>query len=298
MANVVRLAMVQTRSYARVPSLVQQGFFDHDTPPETENISRALHYIDAAADGGAEIVAFPEGYPGPSQRTPETTFGEVARVLGDRAKKHGIYVAFGAAKRETDGSHSNVYCLLGRDGAIAGLYRKMVPGVGESSRPGSQLVVVPTEHINIGLLLCWEAWFPELARAVTMLGADLILYPTGGMVGDLRSTWRTLLAARAAENMIYTASCLNTFGIEEGLCYVFSPEGLVSELPGQGINFADLDIDRLRWLRSQDECLSLPKKYHCIPGLARAFARHLETFDRCCEATRLGLLAKNDDAAD
>ena len=297
MANVVRLAMVQTRSYARVPSLVQQGFFDHDTPPETENISRALHYIDAAADGGAEIVAFPEGYPGPSQRTPETTFGEVARALGDRAKNRGVYVAFGAAKRETDGSHSNVYCLLGRDGAIAGLYRKMVPGVGESSRPGSQLVVVPTEHINIGLLLCWEAWFPELARAVTMLGADLILYPTGGMVGDLRPAWRTLLAARAVENTVYTASCLNTFGIEEGLCYVFSPEGLVSELLGEGINFADLDMDRLRWLRAQDECFSLPKKYRCIPGLTRALAGRLKAFDECYKVIREGLLTQNRDSS-
>ncbi len=289
--------MVQSRSYARVPSLVQQRFFDEDTPPETEQVTDALRYIDSAVKGGAEIVAFPEGYPGPSPRTPEIEFDEVATALGEKAKEHGVYVAFGAAMKEVDGSSSNVYCMLGRNGTIAGLYRKMIPGVGEPSRPGSELVVVRTERINVGLLLCWEAWFPELARAVTMMGADLILYPTGGMVGDLRPTWRTLLAARAAENTVYTASNLNTFGVEEGLCYVFSPEGLLSELPGEGINFADLDMDHLRWLRAQDECFSLPKKYRCIPGLTRALAGRLKAFDECCKVIREGLLTQNRDAS-
>lgn len=289
MTDRIRLAMVQSRCYARVPSLVQQRFFDDEMPPEADQVADALEYIDTAAEGGADIVAFPEGYPGPSPRTPGLTLDQVAGVLGARARQHRIYVAFGAALKEGCGGFSNVYCLLGKDGDIAGLYRKMIPGVREPSLPGSDIVVVHTEDISIGLLLCWEAWFPELARAVTTEGADLVLYPTGGMVGGLRTTWRTVLAARAAENTVYTASCANVFGVEEGLCCVFGPEGLVSEIPGEGVNYADLDMEQLRWLRGQDECLSLPKKYRCIPGLTRALAGRLEVFDACSAATRQGL---------
>ena len=149
-------------------------------------------------------------------------------------------------------------------------YQKMVPAMNEETMlRGEQPGLVETDLMRIGLLICWEAWFPELARILAMQGADIVFFPTGGLIYELHEVWKAILEARAAENTIYTASSVNIWGVEAGMSYIFSPEGEVAKLTTEGINYGEIDLDRLHRMRSEDEEFTVPKKYRTIPGTLR-----------------------------
>jgi predicted amidohydrolase len=78
-----------------------------------------------------------------------------------------------------------------------------------------------------------------------------------------------MLQARAIENLIYTAACQNMYGVEEGVGMICGPEGVLAEDGGEAVIIADLDMERLEWLRDQDEKLEMPKKYRVVPGTLR-----------------------------
>ena len=173
------------------------------------------------------------------------------------------------------GAYHNVYQLLGADGSVVARYAKTIPSPvdgqlsGKESVPGETLALARLPWGNVGLLICWEAWFPELCRTLAMKGADLVLFPTGGMLYHLANVWGTLIQARATENLIYTASCVNLFGVEDGFAHICGPEGSLASSVEEGVLIADLDLDRLRYLREEDESLAFPKLYKTIPGLWR-----------------------------
>jgi predicted amidohydrolase len=264
----VELAMVQPRSYARFMRASPE-IFGPDSPPEAENLVAAERYAERAADNGAQVIAFPEMYPGPGYDPSELEFEEVCVRMADKARELGSYILFGGIKQQGNRAW-NTYNLASPESDGIASYAKMIPAVGEPGEPGDTLGLFDTPLLKIGVVICWEAWFPELSRAVAFSGADLILYPTGGLIYELRESWRTIIAARAAENLVYTACCLNLFGVEAGLSYIFSPEGLLGELLEEGINCAELDLGRLAYLRSQDEAMTTPKLYRAIPGTPRA----------------------------
>jgi predicted amidohydrolase len=262
----VRLAMVQPRTVR---------------PGERANLERAVAYARQAADQGAQIVAFPECYPGPYSGPCDYS---AAKALGAVAREYGICVAYGfmdpvqpaqgrgesslaptpslpPRKRGTPGLYHNVYQVLGPD---------VDPELsGKQALPGAGLVVAQTPWARVGLLICWEAWFPELCRTLAMRGADLVLFPTGGMLYHLTGVWGALIQARATENLVYTACCANLFGVEDGFAHICGPEGELGSSLTEGVLLADLDLARLAWLRGQDETLAFPKLYKTIPGLWR-----------------------------
>ena len=110
----------------------------------------------------------------------------------------------------------------------------------------------------------------KLSRVLTLKGADLIVYPVGGAVNELLPSWRTILHARAIENLVYTAACQNLYEeSEEGVAQVASPEAVVDSLRHEGMLVADLDMERLRFLREEDEKVEFPKRYATVPGVRR-----------------------------
>ena len=259
----VRLAVVQPRTIR---------------PNERANVERAVTYARQAADQGAEIVAFPECYPGPYCGPNDYS---AAESLGAVAQEYGIFVGYGfmepleGGKADDAGAYHNVYQVLGPDGALAARYAKTIPSPvdlelsNKKTVPGDSLTLVQAPWGMLGMLICWEAWFPEPCRTLAMRGADVVLFPTGGMLYHLAPVWANLIQARATENLIYTASCVNLFGVEDGFAHVCAPEGEVASMLREGILVADLDLDRLRYLRAEDETLSFPKFYKTIPGLWR-----------------------------
>lgn len=257
MVDSVRLAIVQPRVAS----------------PERDNVARAVGYARQAGEQGAQVVVFPECYPGPFTGPPD--FSATA-ALAAVAREHGMYVGYGSMEPTGAGElYHNIYQVLGPDGAVAARYAKLIPSAvdpalsGKTPVPGAEYALLETPWARVGLLICWEAWFPELCRTLAMRGADIVLFPTGGMLGHLAAVWHTLLQARATENLIYTVSCVNLFGAEEGFGHICGPEGEVASSLAEGVLAVDLDLARLRYLREQDEQLNAGHLYRTIPGLWR-----------------------------
>ncbi len=254
----VRLAVVQPRTIR---------------PEESANVERAVAYARQAGEAGAQIVAFPECYPGPYSGPTDYAAGDALKAV---AREFGMHVAYGFMEPVPGTQvYHNVYQLLGPDGSVAATYAKMIPSPvddqlsGKETVPGNCFALAETPWGRVGLLICWEAWFPELCRTLAMQGADLVLFPTGGMLYHLAAVWGTLIQARATENLIYTASCVNLFGVEDGFAFICGPEGELAASSKEGVLVADLDLDRLCYLRQEEESLAFPKLYKTIPGLWR-----------------------------
>ena len=128
--------------------------------------------------------------------------------------------------------------------------------------------VFDTRIGRIGMLVCSELYSPELSRLLMLQGVASIAYPAGGAINELLPGWRTLIYARAIEGLVFTVACQNLYGEEEGVATVASPEGVLAQAKGEGLIVADLDFDRLAFLRAEDEKIEFPKRYATISGSA------------------------------
>jgi predicted amidohydrolase len=245
------------------------------------NIERALTYIGSASKD-LDLLLFPEGFPGPWWLAPDQRAkdlvsnkieeSEAYESIREGLKDKGTIVGFGTTER-LGGRLYNSYGLTGPEGLV-GVYRKMLPAAFELLAPSplsqaNEVKVWDVRGGKVGVSICWEALFPEIPRAVAKKGAELLLFPTGGMLYDLKPSWRNVWLARAVENVCYVAGNVSIYGNEEGMALIASPEGVVVESSTQGVIVAELDLERIRWLRSIDEELTLPKKYKTVPGLLK-----------------------------
>jgi predicted amidohydrolase len=243
---------------------------------EKHNIEIALHYLDEAAAAGARIVTFPEGFPGPYYDSSEWSAFE---PIAEKAREHSIYVFYGtvdAAQNELPNTFCVAMKLVGPDGRLIDTYHRLQPTPEEVNRvltgqkiiaPGQRVVVHDVDGVRVGILICSEIFCPELVRLLALEGAEIIMAPIGALVYELRETWRCILWARAIENLCYVVTCQNLYGMEDGLGLIAGPESILVEKREPGLVVADCDIDRIRWLRRQQESLELPKPYKVVPGL-------------------------------
>jgi len=253
-----------------------------------EDVEKALDYFREAIKQKAKLICFPEGYPGPwsGGGGVHGDLGQkgigysslqdypVVKVFSKEARKHNVFVTVGLTEREGN-NYYNSYLLIGPDGKIFGKHRKTYPAAferlasGEIVSKGNELRVFETEYANIGLLVCWEALFPEPSRILALRGAEILVFPTGGKLYELMETWRTVVWARAIENITYVIFSVNLYGKEKGMAMIAGPEEILAETDEEGVVSADLDLSRIRWLRKIDESMDIPKKYKCVPGLFR-----------------------------
>jgi predicted amidohydrolase len=259
-----RLAAVQPRS--------------HTGADEARNVADALRWLDEAHAAGADLVLFPEGYPGPTN--PRNDF-DALTPLSARAAELGLHVVAGAIEPAGEGRHHVVLHLIDDRGVVADPYRRTTPTgpyiYGDIDAWGfdyvaadAQPAVFDTRLGPIGLLVCSEVYVPELARSLALAGAETILFPAGGAINELLPSWRTMVWARAIENLVHTAAVQNLYAAgEEGVGLIAAPEGVLAQSPSEGLIVADLDSERLAFLRARDERIEFPKPYRTIPGLAR-----------------------------
>lgn len=246
-------------------------------PEEEKNLERALAYLDEAARKGAQIVSFPEGYPGPYNS--ELTWS-AHEAIANKAREHGLYVIYGTVD-PVPGEPGTYYLALkfvGPEGTLLDSYYRVQPNTPEVDRvlmgnkiiaPGQKMTVVDTPLGRVGLLICSEVWCPELPRLLAVQGVDLLFAPIGGLVYELREAWRSILWTRAIENHCYMITSSHLYGMEDGVAMIAGPEAIIAESKEAGVLTADVDIDRLQWLRSHTQILTLPKPYKSIPGLLR-----------------------------
>ena len=139
---------------------------------------------------GKKFPEVAESIPGPS-----------TEYFGQLAKKHNIYIVPGLVERDGHLVY-NVAVLIGPDGKIVGTYRKTCLPRGEIEgglTPGSEYPVFTTRFGKVGLMICYDGFFPEVARQLTNNGAEVIAWPVWGCNPQLAS-------ARACENHVYVVS--------------------------------------------------------------------------------------------
>jgi predicted amidohydrolase len=236
----------------------------HRPGEDERNVADAERAIERAAGEGAHFVCFPETYPGP-WRMPATY--DPTAALAAAAAKHGVHAVFGTIE-PVDAKAATAYNLIVMaypDGRPPARYRRTHPNgpwiyTGGRSWEfqyvaGDDFPVFDTAHGKVGLAMCSEVYMPEVTRALALRGAELIFMPAGVDKNRLWTTWRTLIFARAIENLAIVVTTQNLFDhSQRGLAMVATPEEILFESTAAGISTVDVSLDRVRYLRaSRDE---------------------------------------------
>lgn len=127
--------------------------------------------------------------------------GPSTRIFGEMAKRHNLYIVAGLLERDRHLVY-NVAVLIGPDGEVVGKYRKVTLPRNEIERgcaPGHEYPVFDTRFGKVGMMVCYDGFFPEVARQLTNRGAEVIAWPVWGCNPQLAS-------ARACENHVYIVS--------------------------------------------------------------------------------------------
>jgi predicted amidohydrolase len=257
----------------------------NSTPDMEHNLARARALIIEAASHGAQLIALPEhfAYLGPEDQKPPSAQpldGPLVTEFREMAKKLGVFLLLGSFPELTTAGDRpfNTSVLLSPQGEILAVYRKMHlfdvdlaqgPTYKESRfiQAGEELAVtaLPGAPFTAGLAICYDLRFPELFRALTAQGADLLFLPAAFTLTTGRDHWEVLLRARAIENLAYVIAPAQ-WGRHSpgrssyGHALIVDPWGLIlAQAPdGEGIIYAILDHERLKKLRRELPCL-----HHC-----------------------------------
>ena len=260
----------------------------HNTSDVKDNMARLEQKIEALAAQGAKLIVLQELHnslyfcqtecvdnfdlaetiPGPSTRF----FGEIARRLG-------VVIVTSLFERRAPGLYHNTAVVLESDGSIAGCYRKMHipddPAYYEKFyfTPGDMgFKPINTSVGKLGIMVCWDQWFPEGARLMALAGADVLIYPTaiGYESSDTpdeqqrqREAWTTVQRGHAVANGLPVVA-VNRVGLEEdpskqthgilfwGSSFVAGPQGELlyrAEADKETEHIVDIDLEHSEQVR-------------------------------------------------
>jgi N-carbamoylputrescine amidase len=247
---------------------LQLGF----TPNIDRNIANVSRLVHEAAAKGAQVILPPELFEGEyfCRVEDEGLFsnaapvGEHKAVLAMQALAEALKVTIPTSFFEADGPHHyNSLAMIGPDGNIQGVYRKSHipdgPGYEEKFyfRPGNTgFKVWPHPAGKLGVGVCWDQWYPETARAMMLMGAEILFYPTA--IGsephdtslDTARLWRRAMVGHAVSNVVPIVAA-NRVGVEHGqtfygTSFIADERGdILAELgrDDEGVITATIDLD-------------------------------------------------------
>lgn len=247
------------------------------------NLAAAEDMVREAAGRGADLVLLQEffetPYFCPDQKQelfrlarPFAGNPVIARMTA-LAEELGVILPVSFFERANN-AHYNALAMIDADGTVMGLYRKSHipdgPGYQEKFyfNPGDTgFRVWPTRIGAVGGAVCWDQWFPECARAMALMGAEVLLYPTAigsepqDAMLDSKDHWQRVMQGHAAANMMPLVAS-NRIGTEEsdsatltfyGSSFIAGPRGeIVAEAPRDepAVITASFDLDEIRALRA------------------------------------------------
>lgn len=206
-----------------------------------ENLKKCSEWVRKAKKEGGQVVCLPELYSSfyfcQSEDTKhfnlaEPLYGKSFKAFSALANELGIAVIVPFFENRLSGVYHNSAYVIDSDGSEAGLYRKMHipddPGFYEKYyfTPGDLgFKTIPTSVGKVGVLICWDQWFPEAARLTALHGAETIFYPTAigwhpqekERFGELQhGAWMNVMKGHAVANGVYVAAT-NRVGLEKPL---------------------------------------------------------------------------------
>ena len=212
------------------------------SPEADKNLTSAIESICAAAKKGAQIICLPElfltQYFCQTEDTQNFSLAEplpgpTSETLSKLAKELEIVLVVPLFEKRTQGIYHNTAIVIDADGSVAGTYRKMHipddPCFFEKFyfTPGDTgFKCFPTRYGRVGVLICWDQWFPEAARLTSLSGAQFLFYPTaiGYQDEDAKESiqqitaWETIQKSHAISNGVFLGS-VNRVGRENALTF-------------------------------------------------------------------------------
>ena len=241
------------------PRRVKLATVSYEPPaPSTPEKNRQFYAEKVAAAGkaGADIICLGEGITVVSTErkyaeVAEPVPGPTSQALGEVAKKYNLYVVAGIYEREGTLVY-NTALLIDRKGKVVGKYRKThLPETEVSGGiiPGSTYPVFETDFGTIGLQICYDNFFPEVARNLALQGAEIIFLPIWGDIRGNDYEWDVVARARAIDNAVYLVASI--YGTKRSL--IIDPNGsILADTNGQsGTVIAEIDLAARtfeRWL--------------------------------------------------
>ncbi|MBN8871061.1 MAG: carbon-nitrogen hydrolase family protein [Solirubrobacterales bacterium] len=243
--------------------------------PEEARVDDAVGLISAAGEGGADLVLFPESYPGPITAGLEYDAGP---AIGEACRRTGVAACWGRVEPDGDGRFVTVVLLTDREGREAGRYVRSHPATGDvhpvlsgaPMAPGPEPGLFELDGLKLGVVVCSELWNPELCRVLALRGAEVMLAPAGGGFHRVAANWQLMARARAVEDQMFVGLTQQLFEGEAGSALIAGPEAVLASGAEPGLLTAELDLGRARWLRGQDDSMQEPKPFSSLPGLLRA----------------------------
>ena len=253
------------------------GFLQqHNVADMKQNMLRLAEGIRELAQQGAELIVLQELHNSlyfcqvedvNNFNLAETIPGPSTTFFGDLAKEYGVVIVTSLFERRAPGLYHNTAVVMEKDGSIAGIYRKMHipddPGYYEKFyfTPGDLgFHPIQTSVGRLGVLVCWDQWYPEAARLMALQGAELLIYPTaiGYDPNDTpeeqerqRMAWQMVQRGHAVANGLPVVT-VNRVGDEDGVpfwgtSFVAGPQGeLLYEAPTDKEKAAVVDVDMQR----------------------------------------------------
>lgn len=280
-------------------------------PDPEENLRQAISHLEEAVSAGAAVICLPELFrsqyfcqheDAASFELAEPVPGPTTQALAKVAEKAQVVVIAPIFERRAPGLYHNTAAVIDATGQVEGLYRKMHipddPAYYEKFyfTPGDLgFRAFDTRFGRIGVLICWDQWYPEAARLVALQGASVIFYPTAiGWHPDEKEqfgaaqhdAWRTIQRAHAIANGLYVAA-VNRVGIEKpkpdfadaaglefwGSSFLCDPFGMmVAEAPTdqEAIVMGEVDLKRIEEVRRNWPFLR-DRRIDAYAGLDRRF---------------------------
>jgi len=264
-------------------ALVQQAF--HGTKKET--VLHTVSMIEEASENGVDLIVLQELHQTEYFCQCENTsyfdyahdFEKDRNFWSGIASKYGVVLVTSLFEERAPGMYHNTAVVFDKDGSAAGHYRKMHipddPGFYEKFyfTPGDLgFEPIDTSAGKLGVMICWDQWYPEAARIMTLKGAEILIYPTaiGHFDEDDREeksrqkeSWITIQRSHAIANGLPLLSC-NRVGFESdpsgvlrgirfwGSSFVCGPQGEIiaqADENSEAILYADIDTKRTKSVR-------------------------------------------------
>ncbi len=246
------------------------------TENKEKNIKETKEMLARTMDGcnDVDLVMFPECNYGDvtdsrmAASYAEPMDGAYITLMKELAAQYKVNLIPGSfVEKGENGKVYNTFPFLDRQGQVLDKYRKIhladSSGAKESDlvEAGKELKLVDTEFGKVGLMVCYDMRFPEMARSLALAGADLICaaacWPAGRVLPPRVSHWDTLTKATALYNLTYFAAC-NVYGeVKEsfpfGYSRVVNPWGdvIADCSSGTGIIYAEIDFEYQKWVREE-----------------------------------------------
>ena len=234
-----------------------QMFVHKNKKQNIEQVKKHLRYLNKVFPQ-VEMVVFPELSVSESTLEPkeqaEKIPGELTHLFSHLAKKYGLWLIPGSIYEKSGSKIYNTSVVFSPEGDLIGKYRKRFPWCPyEKTVPGKEPFVFTVGGVGkIGLMICYDLWFPEVARDLVDLGAEAILVPTMTTTGD-RSQEQVISQATAITQQAYVVSCNGVGFGGVGGSLIVDPDGNILQQSGGSpfVQTAIIDFERVAMLRDK-----------------------------------------------